>query len=189
MLTIRELVRSTYGTWRLAHGDTSAMAFFDATEEGFWRSFRVAFLLLPVELLVLGLRLGIRPSEASFGRIVTVDLIGYAIGWMAFPLAVHYLVMALDREREYVGYIVAYNWSMILQTGVHLVILTLMAGRMLPDTVLSILGLVVFAALLAYVWFIAKSALRIGGLPAAGLVALDVMISFLLTGIEDAMMY
>lgn len=189
MLTIRELVRSIYGSWRLAHFDPSGMVFFDATPEGFWRSFRVAILLLPIELLALGLQLGMRPSESGLGRIVAVDLTGYAIGWMAFPLAAHYLVVALGREKDYIAYIVAYNWSSILQMGVHIVVLTLAAGQMLPTIALSILGLVVFAALLTYVWFIAKTALKIGGLPAAGLVAIDVMIGFLLAGIEDAMIY
>lgn len=187
MLTAREIVRSTYGTWRLAHGDAGGMAYFDATEEGFWRSFRVAILLLPVQFLILALQLAIRPSGADLARVVSVDLIAYAIGWMAFPLAAHYLVMAIDREREYVGYIVAYNWSAILQTGVHLVMLTLVAGDMLPAAVLSVLGLVVFVALRAYVWFIAKAALGVGGMPAAGLVAVDVVIRVLLAEVKDAM--
>lgn len=189
MLTIRELVRSIYGTWRLAHLDPGGMVFFDATTEGFWRSFRVAILLLPIELLALGLRLGMQPSEAGFGRILAVDLIGYAIGWMAFPLAAYYLVAALGREKEYVGYIVAYNWSSILQMGVHLVVLTLAAGQMLPDLALDLLDWIALAAVLGYVWFIAKTALRIGNLPAVGLVAIDVMISFLIAGIEIPMMY
>ncbi len=189
MLTIRELVRSVYGAWRLAHLDPGGMVFFDATVEGFWRSFRVAILLLPIELLALGLRLGMQPSEAGLGRIVTVDLIGYAIGWMAFPLAAYYLVAALGREKEYVGYIVAYNWSSILQMGVHLIVLTLAAGQMLPDVVLNLLEWIVLAALLGYVWFIAKTALKIGNLPAVGLVGIDLMISFLIAGIEIPMMY
>jgi hypothetical protein len=189
MLTIRELVRSVYGTWRLAHLDPGGMVFFDATPEGFWRSFRVAVLLLPIELLALGLRLGMHPSEAGLGRIVAVDLVGYAVGWMAFPLAAHYLVVALGREKDYIAYIVAYNWSSILQMGVHIVVLTLAAGQMLPELALDLLDWIVFAAVLYYIWFIAKTALRISPLPAAGLVVIDVMISFLIAGIEIPMMY
>ena len=50
MLTIPEIVRSVYGVWRLARFDAIGMEWLDRTDEGFWRSFRVAILLLPVEL-------------------------------------------------------------------------------------------------------------------------------------------
>jgi hypothetical protein len=196
MLTAREIVRSTYGVWRLAHADPGGMAYFDATEEGFWRSFRVAILVAPAFALIVLLGYGVPPADpdaapvlASGGRIFAVELIAYAINWMAFPLAAHYLATALDRARDYVGYIVAYNWSAILQIGVLLPIAAIDASRLLPEFVGIALGVAAGIALLVYAWFVAKTALRTSGLPAAGFVAMEVMLAELVTRIKDAMIY
>lgn len=196
MLSIREITRSVYGSWRLAHLDPGGMAYFDATEEGFWRSFRVAILVAPAYALLVLLSYATASGDAatpavppSDVRLVAVESIAYAIAWMAFPLVAHYLVMALDREREYIGFIVAYNWSSVLQVGVMLPIAAINAAGLVPETVGHVLGLAAAAALLAYSWFIAKTALKTGGLPAAGLVAMDVMINFLLAFIKRAMLF
>jgi hypothetical protein len=188
VLTAREIVRSTYGAWRLAHGDPGGMAYFDATEEGFWRSFRVAILLLPLQVLAVWLQIDFASAEGHWMRILAVDLIAYAIGWMAFPLAAHYLAMALDRERDYVGYIVAYNWSAVLQVGLLLPIAVIDALELLPAPTGDVLGYAAAIALLVYAWFIAKTALNTGGLPAAGFVAMDVMISVLIFSIKHTML-
>ncbi len=189
MLSLGEIFHSVYGVWRLAHLDPKGMAHLDATETGFWRSFQVAFLLLPLELLSLALVLQIRPSEAGLGRIVAVDLIGYAIAWMAFPLAAHYLVMALDKEREYVGYIVAYNWASTISGPLYLLLLLAIYGGVLSGISASIAYYGLRAALLFYGWFIARTALGTGILPAAGLVAIDFMIGRLLNVVIERMMF
>ncbi len=194
MLSIGEITRSVYGSWRLAHLDPGGMAYFDATEEGFWRSFRVAILVAPAYALLVLLGYAVTPVDTAAPppgdvRLVAVEAIAYAIAWMAFPLVAHYLVMALDREREYVGFIVAYNWSSVLQIGVMLPVAAINAAGLVPEAVGGVLGFAAAAALLAYSWFIAKTALRTGGLPAAGLVAMDVMINFLLAFIKRAMLY
>ena len=195
MLTAQEIVRSTYGVWRLAHADPGGMAYFDATEEGFWRSFRVAVLVAPAYALLVLLGYAVPPSDpdavpivVSGTRVVAIELIAYAIGWMAFPLAAHYLAMALDRERDYVGYIVAYNWSAVLQVGLLLPVAAIDALELLPAPTGDVLGYAAAIALLVYAWFIAKTALNTGGLPAAGFVAMDVMISVLIFSIKHTML-
>jgi hypothetical protein len=195
MLTLAEIVRSVYGTWRLAHLDPGGMAFFDRTEEGFWRSFRVAILVAPAYALLVALDYATPPADpaaavvtVSLFRVVAIESIAYAIEWMAFPLAAYYLVSALGREREYIGFIVAYNWSSVLQVGVMLLVGVIGASGLLPRVLETMLGLGTWALLLAYSWFIAKTALNTTGLPAAGLVAMNVMISFLLVFVRQAML-
>lgn len=187
MLTLREIVRSTYGAWRLAHADPGGMAFFDATEEGFWRSFRVAILLLPLHALAVALQLDFTQAEGRWTHIVAIDLVAYAIGWMAYPVAAHLLVTVLDREREYVGYIVAYNWSNMIAAPLQLAVVVLMLGDLLPGFMLHLLFVGMLAALALYAWFIARTALRVGPWPAAGLVAIDALITYLLVVVEGSM--
>lgn len=194
MLTAAEITRSVYGAWRLAHADPGGMQFFDTTIDGFWRSFRVALLTLPAYLLLLWIERGSTtaaeigaPAAGSWIEIAAIDLIAYAISWLAYPLAVYYLAETLDREREYFGYIVAFNWSAVLQVAAFVPVAAITGLSLLPPPLDVLLHFAVVAALLAYSWFIAKTALRIGGLAAGGLVALDVLIGLLISGISDAM--
>jgi hypothetical protein len=196
VLTAREIVRSVYGVWRLARADPGGMAYFDATEEGFWRSFRVAILVAPAYALLVLLDYALPPPNpdavpvvVSGTRVVAVELIAYAIGWMAFPLAAHYLAMALARERDYVGYIVAYNWSAVLGIGVMLPIEAIDASGLLPEFLGDALRIAAGIALLVYAWFVARTALRTGGLPAAGFVAMEVMLTVLISTIADSMIH
>lgn len=195
MLTAGEITRSVYGAWRLAHADPIGMQFFDTTVEGFWRSFRLAILLAPAYALLVAFDYmapasdGIEPATSSPARIAAVESIAYAIGWMAYPLAVYYLASALDREREYVGYIVAYNWSTTVQVVVMLPLAGITRLHLLPAPLADALGMAAAAALLAYSWFIAKTALKIGGWASAGLVAMDLMIVLLITAIKNTMIY
>jgi hypothetical protein len=187
VLTAREIVRSIYGVWRLARADPGGMAYFDATEEAFWRSFRVAILLLPLNVLGLWLQVDFASPEGHWTRLIAVDLTAYAIAWMAYPLAARYLTTALDRDREYVGYIVAYNWSNMITAPFGFVVLVLMLSGLLPVFVLHLLFVGMLAALALYAWFIARAALRIGPWQAAGLVAIDALITYLLFRVEASM--
>jgi hypothetical protein len=187
VLTAREIVRSIYGVWRLARADPGGMAYFDATEEAFWRSFRVAILLLPLRWLALALQVGVAAADAPWARLLAIDLIAYAIGWMAYPVAAHYLVMALGREREYVGYIVAYNWSSMLTAPFQLVVLGLVLSGLLPVFLLHIVWVAMWAAVFLYAWFIAKTALRTGAWQATGFVVIDALLLYLLIYVESTM--
>ena len=40
--TTREIVFGLYGAWRLAHLDRGGLGYFDASVEGFWKSFFAA---------------------------------------------------------------------------------------------------------------------------------------------------
>ncbi len=182
MLSLPEIAAGLTGAWRLAHFDAGGMAYFDRTVEGFRRSFRVAVLVAPAFALLVYFHLLDTPAAAGPARIVLVEGIAYVIGWVAFPLAVLHLARFVDRDAEAVGFIVAYNWSAILQMAVFLPVAVLGDGG-----VASFLGVLAILAILAYEWFIAKTALRLGGGGAAGVVAVDVALSILISAVADGM--
>jgi hypothetical protein len=134
---------------------------------------------------------GVPPdATASEARAIAVELIAYAISWMAYPLAVSFLATALDRAREYVGYIVAYNWAQVLVVPYRLALLVIIrAGAELPVVVLHLVVLAAWIVPPLYAWFIARTALKTSSLVAAGLVALDLLIGFLLVLVRNAMIY
>ncbi len=45
--------------------------------------------------------------EGDWLRIVTAETIGYVIAWVAYPLAAFYLTRFVDRQQDYLGFIVA----------------------------------------------------------------------------------
>jgi len=47
MIDAKDTAGALYGLWRLARGDASGLDFFNATLEGFWRSFAAAVIIAP----------------------------------------------------------------------------------------------------------------------------------------------
>jgi len=174
----REVAYGLFGAYRLAHLDPTGLQYFNATVEGFWRSFLAALIVAPGYIILIGLELGQLPEATSldWGGIALVQAIAYVVNWTAFPLAMYYLTGRIGRQDAYVGYIVAYNWASVLQMAVMLPAVALQA--MLPEGVGGLIVLPVVAITAAYQWFIARTALRIGGGAAAGVVGLDFALSF-----------
>src|SRR5436190_4343571 len=77
------------GALRLACGDRRGLGFFDASIDGFWRSFRAALICYPMYLLLLSFRIGAPVWEASgVVPVVAVETIAFVISWTAFPLLI-----------------------------------------------------------------------------------------------------
>lgn len=176
MLSARELAYGLYGAYRLARLDRHGMVYFEATVEGFWRSFYAAAVVAPGYIILLLLHPGESPVGVSWLRISLIEGIAYVIGWVAFPLAVFYLAQAINRSEEYIGYIVAYNWAQVLQIGLLLPATAVSVGGLVPSGLGLPLGFMVMVAILFYQWFIAKTALGVAAVVAAGLVFLDLVL-------------
>ena len=55
-----------------------------------------------------------------------------------------------------------------------------------PGDAGNLLGMVALMLILAYTWFIARAALDVSALTAAGLVAMDFVLSLIINGIAEA---
>jgi hypothetical protein len=185
MLTQAELLRGSYGAWRLLLGDANGLKQLDTTPEGMWRSFLLAPLLLPLFALMVvqhAIEIG---AGASWPYIFGIELSAYAIGWSAFPLAMSWIAPLIDREREYDAYIAAYNWSNVVQFALVMPLVLIGLAAILPAGIVQVLNIAVSLALLAYGWFIAKTALRLPALGAVAVVALDFIIALFVSTVGD----
>ena len=178
-ITLREISLGLFGA-SLAHLDPRGMEYFDRSVEGFWRSFWAAAVMAPAYMLIVLLRLIDRTTTSGSLRIALIEIIGYAIGWTAFPLAAWYLLQALGKQDRYFGYIVAYNWANVLQVCIYLPVTALSAAGGLPDALMSIVALAATVAIVFYQYFIARTALQVDMPIAAGFVFLDLMLGILL---------
>lgn len=176
--TTREIVYGIYGAWRLARLDRGAMAYFDQTVEGFWKSFFAAAIVAPGYVAMVLIDLGGEPIEAGFPRLFLVHVIAYVLVWTAFPVAAHHVCEVMGRQESYVRLIVALNWANVIQMVAYLPVMAIVGIGVLPPGPSDFLTYLVYVVLLAYQWFVIRTALGAGPGGAAALVALDVAIGF-----------
>ncbi len=184
MITAGEIAAGLTGAYRLARRDPGGMVWFDATPRGFWRSFWAAVLVAPA-YLVLDVLSGGLGSDTTFRQIV-IKLIGYVIDWTAFPVVMITIADSLGKWPAYMRYIVAYNWSAVVQISVLLPIATLALAAPSPATML--LAQVATIIMLIYRAYVAHVALAVGFGTAAGIVLVDVLLAGLLRAVTDRLM-
>lgn len=183
MIGGRELSSSVYGAFRLASGQEDGMAYFNATPEGFWRSFLAAVLVTP-GYLILSMaepEPPVRSEDPVHDALVYI--LAYVISWVAFPLAMVPVSRLLEREERFIPYIVANNWGAVPQMCLLVAVTLTQVVLGLGDILAGLVGFVTFAAILTYFWFIARTALQIPGFAAVGVVALNVAITVIVSGL------
>jgi len=176
--SVTEVAYGLYGAWRLARLDPGGMTYFDRSVAGFWKSFFAALLVAPGHILLLIIEFGDSGLTAAMPRIVVVLTIIYVMSWTAFPLAMHYLTQNMNRSAEYTGAIVANNWAQVIQILLLCPVTAIARTGLLPEGLGSLLWFAAFCAILYYSWFIMRTALRISGPAAIGVVAFSFVLDY-----------
>ena len=181
MVTIREISVVIYGTWRFATLDRTAVQFFDNTPDAFWKSFNAAWLALPAYALLVLLSFTQHPVDAGAFRILSVEVISYAIGWVLFPLIMVAFTDTTKCDRNYFRFITAWNWSIVLQAYFFLGISAFSASGTVPDSLGGLVSLVATLAIFFYQGFIAKTTLDVTTPVAFLVVVIDLTIAIALS--------
>lgn len=178
-----EIRRGLAGALAILRREPAAMAAFDLTPDGFFRSFSAILVAAPAYgLIVLG-RLVAEGSTVALPLALLVEAIGYVAGWLAFPVAAGLVLHGLGQGRALVPLVVAGNWAAVLQIGFVLVALLLAA--VLPAPTGAAVTTTATLAALAYQWLVVRTALEAPGSVAAGFVLLDIVVSLLVHGATD----
>ncbi|WP_282605857.1 hypothetical protein [Pelagibius sp. Alg239-R121] len=179
--SLGEVSVALYGAWRLMRFDPNGLNYFDSTAEAFWKSFYAAIICLPGIAIVM---LTTGSSEASLHAIIS-NCSAYLAGWLVLAVVVHGICDAIGQQAKFIGCIVAINWSNVLQTYLILPIAFLRSFEGTPGLwTIMFLGALLF--MLVYEGYVFSRSLEISGLAAAGLVAVDFMISLLLKSIVNS---
>lgn len=189
---VQEIRSSLEAAGRLFLFDAGAMRLFTMSIGGFWRSFLAAAIAAPVFVVIVILQDGLLRANAKtptdippLGPRLALELLSYPLSWVLFPLAMIGLVRLLKITDRYVPYIIAYNWANVIVVLLGLVPLLLyMTGLLDPRAGLAAMA-VLRIVIMVYLWFIARTALGVPGFTAAGLVAIDVLLSILMEGLLD----
>lgn len=184
MSNLNKVARALYGAYRLARLDPDGMTYFDTSPAGFWHSFTAAIVVLPLFLATMLARWLSVPGTVNGLRFICIELIAYVIAWTAFPVLMATVCRMLDTEQYYIRGIVAYNWAGVLQNLLYMpvAILSLSGVGGTGPLAMMILFLVMF-----YTWFVIKTAMKLPPLTAWGIVALDLIISMVLSFWADTL--
>jgi hypothetical protein len=176
------------GALRLAIGDRRGLGFFDASIDGFWRSFRAGAICYPLYLLLVSFRVTDAQWEMSgVAPILVVETIAYVISWVGFPLLILPVSRQLGRDDRFLPFIVVYNWSQIPQTVLFVLVGLDTATGLLPSSAAHFAGLLAAVAALVYEWYIARVALSVTGMQATLVVIIDLLLSTILGRIAQAL--
>ena len=86
------------------------------------------------------------------------------------------LSRGLGRESRFLAFMVAYNWSQILQTGLFVLVGLDSAVGLLQPSSAQVAGLFAAIATLIYEWYIARVALLVTGAQATLVVIVDLVL-------------
>jgi hypothetical protein len=176
------------GTLRLALGDRGGLACFDRSLDGFWRSFRAALICFPLYLVLLHMRVSDAEWQRSGGwRIVTVETIGFVIGWVAFPLLMLRVTEWIGRRHRFFDFMVPYNWCQVPQTVLFLLFGLVFESGMLGFKAgegIDMAAIVLTLLYEWYVWYIARVALDTTGAVAAFIALVDFILGVLVVSVS-----
>jgi len=161
------------------------LQWFDDTVQGFWRSFFAAVVALPFYVAIIAAAPVDQPVTVTPAAYVLTQAIAYVCGWTAFPLVMSHVARFIGRDGHYVRYIVAANWCSIIPLGIFGILALLGASGTIPGGVVDFLYFGVLLWTLSFHWFVARTALQINGIGATGIVALDILLGLMISGIAD----
>jgi hypothetical protein len=188
MISRQEAFEGFYGAWRLFFRDKGAAALFDDSISGFWKSFSCAILVLPLYIPMVLFGAGGIESARGPIQIAAIEAIFYVIGWIVWPLLMAYIVPILDRDKEYVLYIVAYNWSNAVQVPLFFAVLALVYVDLVPERGLLLLNFIALVVVFVYHMFILRVTLNVRGPGAFALVFGEFIIGQIVFLIRSGMM-
>ncbi|MBV8335771.1 MAG: hypothetical protein JO358_10105 [Alphaproteobacteria bacterium] len=176
------------GTLRLAVGDRSALACFDRTLDGFWRSFRAAVICYPLYLILLTMRVsGTEWQRSGASRIVIIETIGYVIAWVAFPLLMLNVTRWIGRQHRFFDFMVPYNWCQLPQSILFVLVGLESESGVLGANASQTIDVAAAAATLVYEWYIARIALETTGSAAGFVVLVDLVLGVFLSRISGSL--
>lgn len=164
--------------WRIVRGDAAAIRAIPANSKTASESFLAALVALPFYGLML--ISDADPNIRGPQDWLLHEAIIYPIGWMAFPTAAWSIARALDRGAEFLRYLAAYNWVQVFVYALFAAVLALKASGAWEELI-QVLTIAALVLALAWSWFIARIGLDVGPLPASALVAVDFVISLILS--------
>lgn len=186
-----EIRSAMIGAWRLFCGDAGGLSRFDLSEEGFFRSFWVVVLVAPIYAASVITERGLLAAERfsgeelSDGRFFLVRALTLVIDWFAFPVVMVVVTKRLQLGSQYAAFITLRNWTALPAAAVTACPTIAYGLGLVPIIVATLATYVFLIVILRFGWFVARVGLRTNAAIAAGIVALDLVLSLVIGRLGD----
>jgi hypothetical protein len=170
---IAETVRTFHASLLLLSFRWSAVCLFPLDTGGAIRSFALAGLLLPLEIIAAVL---VPPSFSSGVALnpfnILVELIRYSVEWTAFAVTLFYVCQMIDRKKEWTAAVSVLNWTKPAQLTLITLVLALGAVGVIPSAYGEETLIITFLCLIVFNGMVLYHTLRIDTWMAVGLTGL-----------------
>ena len=167
------ITQSLYATLYLAKFDRVGFKYLGTTTGAFWLSFTSAFIVLPFFIILGVIRFKNEGFTSGLGRYLSLDLCSYALSWLAFPVLMEYLSHSLNCRKNFLQFLVAYNWSMVPQNILYVTIILLASIDAISPNWANNLTFLLLMWIFAFTWFVTKEGLDVPNFTALGIVIMD----------------
>lgn len=177
------IVNGLAAAWLLARGRAEGLVLIPPGMETARHSFTAALVCLPLFVVLRLIAWWMQaPPPAGVPVALAGELVGYAMGWVAFALASRLLAEQAKRTEQWPQFIAAWNWTNIVQY-LLLVVLLVPPALGLPAWVGNALGLAAVGYAMWLEWFVARTALGVPSMMAVMFVVLDLALGLFIGGV------
>lgn len=184
MSAVAETVRSLNGAWLLFKARPEGLLALDRSLSGFWRSFAVIVLIVPLNALTIFAIARTNPDE-TFSDLFGNGLPILALDWVAFPLALALFAGPLGVSATYASYVVARNWAAPIASTLLMVPFLLQGAGWIGPNATMVISLAALGLVLRYHFLILRIALRTSVTVSIALTIVDVLLTLLIAGLFD----
>lgn len=194
MIGGQEIARTIQGGLLILQNRREGVQWFDVSIDGFWRSFGVIFLVLPL-FLISGFaekKLLLEETELTAeifpgGAFWSSEMTTFALDWVTLPLVLALLARPLGISGGYVSFVVVRNWTSLLAAVPYVFSSILYLLGIVPSGVMVLMSLMSLSIMLWFKFNIVRFTLDTGVGLTLGVVVLDVILSLMITELAGRM--
>lgn len=172
-----EAARSIVAAAKLAWRDTAALADFNNTSAGFWRSFSALFLIAPFYLFIASIDWNPDAAGAVAPASPQSQMLSLALQWMLWPAVMIFVTKQIGLGAQYSRYVIVYNWSNVLIIAAIASPAILFRSGIVSFPLTATLSTVLQFATIYLEWYLTRLSLATNGFVAAAIVLGNLLLS------------
>lgn len=183
---LSEIRLAAIGCWMIITGDATGETCFDMSIDGFWRSFRWAFVLAVCDTIDAVIGHAVAPvgddaaTTVNYTLLIVVNVIASLLTFFAFPIVVAVLARYMGLSQRYAPYIIVRNWLTVFLSIAVYVLELLVYADVLGDDLRLIVVLALYVATLYSGTTIARLLLQTSRSLSFGFALMDFLMALLI---------
>lgn len=195
MIGAREIEASLKGSWLLFLNREDGLKWFDLSVAGFWRSFLVLVLLLPLfwvtsvaEKQLILTETDLVPEDFQATAFWSARLVGLVLDWLALPVLLAAVARPLGIAAAYPAFIAVRNWTSLFVSIPYVLTACLYLAGVMPGGIMYLSWLCLLVMILWFRFQVTRMMLGPSVALALAIVILDFTLSIFIQTAVDRLM-